>query len=299
MQSYSRLFSGVLPLLLGAALIAGCGDSTGGSSSDAEISGTATSLTVMTFNIRYDNPDDGRHAWPNRRDRVANLIRFYRPDLVGVQEALHGQMEDLRTRLPGYDWFGRGRGEDAQSGEYSAIFYRTDRLELHESETFWLSPTPSEPASVGWDAALPRIVTWGRLTDQRTGNTFYHYNTHFDHEGDTARARSAELLAERIEALEKDLPLVMTGDFNFTPDEPPYETLSDVLQDAAQVSRVHYGPEGTYSGFEVSDELGGRIDYVWTTPGIDVLRSATLTHQRNGDYPSDHLPVVAVIELPR
>lgn len=279
-------------LLLAVSLLGACGGPTGERDE-------ASSLTVMTFNIRYDNPDDGRHAWPNRRERVANLIRFYRPDLLGVQEALDGQMEDLAERLPEYEWFGRGRNAEPTDGEYSAVFYRTDRLELLEHDTFWLSLTPDEAASVGWDAALPRIVTWGRLQDRRTGNAFYHFNTHFDHRGDTARLRSAELIAGRIEALERDLPVVLTGDLNFTPRDPPYQALSAVLRDARRSAEDgHFGPDETFSGFEVDSEPGPRIDYVWTTPDVRVLRSATLTAHVHGDNPSDHRPVVAVVELP-
>lgn len=303
MRSLSSAIGGILAAALVIAALGGCGGSSGEADS-GESTGTvferASSLAVMSFNIRFDNPDDGEHAWPNRRERVAELIRFYRPDLLGVQEALSGQMSDLKDDLPEYDWFGRGRQADPEEGEFAAVFYRPGRLELLEDGTFWLSPTPDEPASVGWDAALPRIVTWGRLRDRRTGRTFYHFNTHFDHQGDTARARSAELMARRVGDREQDLPAVVTGDFNFTPDEQPYETLSSVLQDAAtSAEQGHFGMEGTSpSGFEVSDAALPRIDYVWTTSDVRVIRSATLSHHFQGDYPSDHLPVVAVFELP-
>lgn len=288
--------------MLSIGLLAGCGgspdppDASGSEDAAARFGRETSALTVMTFNIRYDNPDDGRHAWPNRRDHLVSLIKFYRPDLLGVQEALHGQMQDLADRLPSYEWFGRGRGANPTDGEYSAVFYRPDRLELLDHQTFWLSPTPDEPESVGWDAALPRIVTWGRLTDRATGATFYHFNTHLDHEGDTARARSVELIAERIGAVEGNHPVILTGDFNFTPDERPYRILSARLQDAKRASEArHFGPDGTYGGFEVSGEMGPRIDYIWTTDQVEVLRHGTITDHRLGDYPSDHLPVLAVV----
>lgn len=296
---FHRLVASSL-LVLGALACAGpSGESPGGASSEAvRAAGQDSTLTVMSFNIRYDNPDDAPHDWPNRRDRVARIVRFYSPDLLGLQEALHGQMEDLEERLPEYEWFGRGRQAEPEEGEYAAVFYRPERLELLESDTFWLSPTPDEPASVGWDAALPRIVTWGRLRDRRTGRVFYHFNTHFDHEGDTARLESAELLARRIGDRDDPLPALITGDFNFTPDDPPYPALAESLKDAVRASDLHVGPEGTSPpGFEVTAEPIPRIDYVWTTPDVRVLRTTTLSTHIQGAYPSDHLPVMAVVKF--
>ena len=124
-------------------------------------------VQVMTFNIRYNNPDDGENAWPYRKDRVAEIMA--EADLIGVQEALNDQLVDLETRLPGFDWFGVGRADGKAEGEFSAIFYRKSRFELLDHDTFWLSETPSVVGSVGWDAALERIATWGKLRDRATG----------------------------------------------------------------------------------------------------------------------------------
>lgn len=286
---------GLLAMLAVMEVASAQGTETGGSGTTTTSEQDA--LRVMSFNIRYNNPDDGVNAWPNRRDRVADLITFYQPDTVGIQEALPGQITDLEARLPDYAWFGVGRDGDNE-GEYSAIFYRPDRLELSQNDTFWLSETPERVASVGWDAALPRIVTWGAFRDTRTGATFYHVNTHFDHEGETARTNSARLITDQIKQLAGSDPVVVTGDFNFEPEAEGYRVLTSNLQDAYSLPEGgSYGPEGTFSGFEVTPELGGRIDYVFVTDGVQVLRHGVLTDSEGGFYPSDHLPVLADVML--
>ena len=252
----------------------------------------------MSFNIRYNNPDDGEHAWPNRADRVASVIRFHEADVAGLQEALIGQIRDLEPRLPGYAWVGVGRDDGEESGEFSPIFYRTDRLELLGNDTFWLSETPDTPGSQSWDAALPRIVTWARFRDRQTDRTFYHFNTHFDHRGEQARLESARLITQRVDSLAGDAPTVVTGDFNVTPEAAPYAHLAEALTDAYTAVDAPHGPPGTYSSFEVGGEEGRRIDYVFTTNGVSVERFGTLTDQWDGDYPSDHLPVLAEVRLP-
>ncbi len=250
---------------------------------------------MMSFNIRFNNPDDGVHAWPNRKDRVAGLVRFHEADIVGMQEALLGQIRDLEARLPGYAWVGVGRDDGAEGGEFSPIFYRNDRLELLDDGTFWLSETPDEPGSVGWDAALPRIVTWARFRDRATNRTFVHFNTHFDHLGEEARRESARLLVRQVEAIAGDAPVVVTGDFNVTPDTEAYERLAAALEDAADAVDAPYGPEATFFGFEVTDEPGRRIDYIFAKNGVEVRRYGVLSDQWRGRYPSDHLPVLAEV----
>jgi endonuclease/exonuclease/phosphatase family metal-dependent hydrolase len=283
----------LLSILCAAALLSGCGSTSGKPHPTEE-----HSFQVMSFNIRYNNPDDGIHAWPNRRNRVAALIRFHETDLLGVQEALKGQIDDLDRRLPNFDWFGVGRGDEADQGEFSAIFYRSNRFELLHHDTFWLSPTPEVPGSQGWDAALPRIVTWGEFRDRRTGSRFYHFNTHFDHRGETARLRSAELLTTRIDSIADTTTTLVTGDFNLTDDSKPYEILTRSLKDTHHTSITdHYGPQSTYYGFELSEEPGPRIDYIFGKNGVTTLRHGTLTDNWQGAYPSDHLPVLAEVRV--
>jgi endonuclease/exonuclease/phosphatase family metal-dependent hydrolase len=257
------------------------------------------SIVVMSFNIRYDTPNDGEHAWPHRRDRAASMIRFHQADLVGLQEALRGQIDDLVERLPEYAWFGVGRDDGVDAGEFSAIMVRRDRFEVLDEATFWLSETPEVPGSKSWDAAITRVVTWGRLHDRSTGDTLVHLNTHFDHIGVTAREESARLLTVRIPEIAGNHPAIVTGDFNTQPDTEAYRILSASLQDARDLSATpHHGPDGTFFGFTVSpDEPGPRIDYIFVRGPFDVLRHASLPDHWHGRYPSDHVPVLAEVVL--
>lgn len=266
--------------------------------SRAQQPAAAQPLRVMTFNIRYNNPDDGRHAWPHRKERVANLIRFHQADLLGVQEALRGQLDDLAEQLPEYAWFGVGRDDGKDEGEFSAIFYRPERFELLEHDTFWLSETPEVPGSKSWDAAITRVATWGRFRDKETGETFYHFNTHFDHRGEQAREESAKLLVRKIQEIAGDAPVILMGDFNFVDTTPGYAVLTDLLKDTYHDALYgHYGPERTFSGFEVTNTEGRRIDYIFVSEGIETIHQGTLSDQWNGDYPSDHLPVLAEVVI--
>ncbi len=259
---------------------------------------------VMSFNIRLNTPRDSANAWPHRKDRVARIIRT-QADLVGVQEALRGMLADLEEHLPGFAWFGAGR-DSTGGGEYSAILYRTDRFELLDHGTFWLSETPGVRGSVGWDAALPRIVTWGRFRDRASGRAFVHFNTHFDHRGETARAESARLLRRKVDSLAGALPVVVTGDFNAVPESAPYRLLTEEragdappLTDALTVSaHGHQGPRSTWNGFE---EIvpGRRIDFIFVRgDAVRVLRHRILDETFDGGrFPSDHLPVWAMIQF--
>lgn len=266
---------------------------------DPRVDPPGASLRVASYNVRYDTPADGANAWPLRKGRVASLLRFHGPELIGLQEVLHGQLVDLQALLPTHAWIGVGRDDGERAGEYAPILYRVDRLELVEQGTFWLSPTPTVAGSVGWDAALPRIVTWGRFRDRRTGRECVLANAHFDHRGERARVESARLLRDRVRALARGAPTLVTGDLNFTPESDGYRALLEggVLVDAIDTSETpHHGPRATWSTFEVGAELSRRIDYVLTTPGVRVLRHGVLTEQHDGRYPSDHLPVLVEVE---
>lgn len=260
-------------------------------------------LRVMTFNIRYDTPNDGPNAWPHRRDWVASLIRFHEADALGVQEALVHMLRELDARLPGFARVGVGRADGGDGGEFSAIFYRTDRLELLDNGTFWLSPTPEVPGSKGWDTAIERVATWARFRDRETGCELVHLNTHFDHIGEQARQESARLIRRRLATLANDLPVIVTGDLNADPASIPYRVLTRdtitaaiaPLRDAFTVSRAgHYGPTSTWTAFRAI-EPGRRIDYVLVSDDVAVLTHAILPDSWDGRFPSDHLPVLASV----
>lgn len=261
------------------------------------------SVRVMSYNIRYDNPDDGPNRWELRRERLANLVRLHQPDFAGMQEALHHQLEWLDGELPGMEWIGVGRSDGAESGEYSPIFYNSARFELvaGSDSTIWLSPTPGEAGSQGWDAALPRVVTFGTFRERESGRQIMVFNTHFDHRGDTARTESARLIVETVRKLagespEAPVPVVVTGDFNATPDSEPYAIMTDgELRDAFSTSELqHVGPQFTYEGFEVGNmENPRRIDYIFVNDAFTVRSHAILSTFRDRRYPSDHLPVLS------
>ncbi|HEY9227272.1 MAG TPA: endonuclease/exonuclease/phosphatase family protein [Gemmatimonadaceae bacterium] len=269
---------------------------------------TAAPLRVMSFNLRYNNTGDGPNAWPFRKAWVAQLIRFHDADVIGVQEALSGMLADLDTLLPEYSRVGVGRTDGKMAGEYSAIIYKRDRLEALENKTFWLSPTPEVPGSKGWDAALERIATWGRFRDRATGCEYIHLNTHFDHKGEQARQESARIIRERLATIDAaKLPLVMTGDLNSRPTSVGYRILTrdtignafPPLVDGMKASREgHYGPpSSTVSGFRGIGREGDIIDYVLVSPGIDVLKHGILPDSWDDRFPSDHLPVLATLNI--
>ncbi|MDQ4081118.1 MAG: endonuclease/exonuclease/phosphatase family protein [Gemmatimonadota bacterium] len=270
---------------------------------DSAARSAETPLRIMTFNIRYDTPNDGPNAWPHRREWVASLIRFHEADALGVQEALVHMLRELDRRLPGFARVGVGRADGREGGEFSPIFYRTDRLELLDHGTFWLSPTPEVPGSKGWDTAIERVATWTRFRDRATGCELVHLNTHFDHIGEQARQESARLIRRRLATLANDLPVILTGDLNADPASAPYRILTrdtiaaamPPLRDGFSVSRTgHYGPTSTWTAFRAI-EPGRRIDYVLVSDDVTVLTHGILPDSWDGRFPSDHLPVLASV----
>lgn len=273
-------------------------------------------LRVMSFNIRYNNRGDGENAWPNRKDHVAGIIRDRKVDVVGLQEALPVQIEDLQSRLDDYAWYGVGRNDgkpegSRASGEFSCIFYRKDRFEQQNAGTFWLSETPDVPGSKSWDAAITRICSWVELKDKESGETFFAFNTHFDHVGRTARVESAKILLRELPKIAGDHPFVLTGDFNADPNSDPYAVLAGKtktdesgpnaalpLRDARLLSaETPKGPDSSWNGFQEITP-GRRIDYIWLPQSAgQVLNFEIIDQQFDGRFPSDHLPVTAEIRF--
>lgn len=260
-----------------------------------------TPINVMSFNIRYNNPGDSLNAWPNRKDLAASQIRFHEAQIVGVQEALHGQMVDLMERLPGFRYVGVGRDDGKEKGEYSAIIYDSTRLQLLATQTFWLSPQPEVPGSKGWDAAITRIVTWAKFKDKKSKKEFYAFNTHFDHIGKEARRQSAKLLIEKVNQIAGKHPAIITGDFNSIPTDEPIRVITDNsnplrLIDSRSISKTaHYGPTGTFNGFRSKETSDDPIDYVFVKNKVTVLKHATFSQTWNGRFSSDHFPMFAQV----
>lgn len=261
------------------------------------------SFNVMSWNVRYNNPRDGDNAWPNRKDWVGEITVENNVDIAGLQEVQFGQLGDLKERLPDMAVYGVGRDDGKQGGEFVPIFYRRSRFELLDKATFWLSPMPEKPGSVGWDAAITRIASWVKLKDRTTGSVFYVVNTHFDHRGTEARANSAKLLVKRLEDQFADHQVILTGDFNTTPESAPYKTLAGTdtppLRDAYEISAEKpVGPNSTWNGFRAIVPKR-RIDFIFVTDSVGVRRLRILDDEREGRFPSDHLPVLAEIQLER
>ncbi|MCC6460182.1 MAG: endonuclease/exonuclease/phosphatase family protein [Saprospiraceae bacterium] len=257
----------------------------------------AQPLTVITYNLRYDNPGDGEDAWPKRRDFLAAQLRFQAPDIFGIQEGLHHQLVFLQEQFPDFAMVGVGRDDGRQAGEYSSLFYRKSRFRMLDSGTFWLSETP-DSVSKGWDAALPRVCTWAHLEDLSAQRNIWVFNSHFDHIGKQARIESAALILQKIK--EKNTagePVICMGDLNSEPQEEPLLRFRQVLQDTRDQSQEPpFGPEGTFNGFRFQEPVTRRIDYILVSPGLRVRQHAILSDSRNCHYPSDHLPVLARIE---
>ncbi|HIZ33962.1 MAG TPA: endonuclease/exonuclease/phosphatase family protein [Candidatus Bacteroides merdigallinarum] len=284
-------------LLILPFLVAACGQ--GGQQATVQ---TDDPVNVMSFNVRYDNPDDSLNNWNDRKDRVANAIRFYDADIVGTQEVLHNQMEDLRQRLPGYESIGVGREDGKEAGEYSALWYRKDRFTAKDSGWFWLSETPEVAGSKGWDGACERIATWAKLQDKLTGKELFVLNTHLDHVGVAARREGVKLVLDKIQELGGDLPVILTGDFNAEPESDVIKQVTDTadpkhLTDARTVADLVYGPNWTFHDFgNVPFEHRERIDYIFVKNGLEVLKYGILAETEGYAYLSDHAPVLVSVK---
>jgi endonuclease/exonuclease/phosphatase family metal-dependent hydrolase len=255
----------------------------------------------MSFNIRYNTAQDGDRAWPYRKERVAAHIRAYQPDVIGIQEALKGQIDDMEKLLPGYGWIGVGRIDGKEGGEFTPIFYRKDRFELLDYSTFWLSETPGTCGTKGWDASFQRTTTWCKLRDRNSGQTLFHFNTHFDHFGSRAKRESANLLLEKIKEITGNAAAVTTGDFNCGESSKAYRILTDredpkSLQDAYYKSIPHnYGPKQTWRGFQWFGIIPKKIDFIFVKNRVQVIRHCIPNEPLHNGFISDHNPVFADI----
>lgn len=272
------------PALLAAALV------TASACAQAEIE-----LDVMSFNVRYGTAPDGDNAWPNRKDLLVETIALHAPHIVGTQETLEFQAEYIVEQLPEYRWFGIGR-EANGGGEFTAILYKHAELSPISTRTEWLSETPGVPASKSWDSSLPRIVTYALFLHRKTGKQIFVANTHFDHRGREARNQSAKQIVRAFEAVPEETPAILIGDFNaIGGDSEPWQTLIDGgFKDAWVEAPETAGPVTTWSAFRAPDpDSNRRIDWILFRGPVAALRCETVTHNRDGQYPSDHYPVAA------
>lgn len=279
-----------LASLLVAFLLAGCA------------SAPTSNVRLATFNIRYDNPEDSLNNWKYRKDNVCSFIHEKQLDVVGMQEVLHNQLQDLVACLPEYTYVGVGRDDGKTAGEYAPIFYRKDKYDLLDSNTFWLSEHPDSIGKLGWDAVCTRIATWAKLKDKSTGKNFLVVNTHFDHIGTEARRNSALLIIEKIKEIAGNEPSVMTGDFNVSEKWEAYQTITSdefVLKDAWKIAEKKSGVEYTFHDFgRYPDSEREKIDFIFVTPQIKVKDAEIITAALpDSTYLSDHNPHMADLEF--
>ena len=261
--------------------------------------GSATSLSVMTFNMRYDNPEDGQNNWRFRRERIAGVIKAQEVDVLGTQELLSNQFDDLSGLLTGYQGVGVGRLDGAESGEYCAVFFRKDRFTLLDSGTFWLSETPEVVGSLGWDGACERIATWVVLRD-RDGRELFFIDTHLYHVGQVARDEGVSLLMKRIETLSGGRPVILTGDFNSEPGSSvvAHVQKDGVLRDAKAIAAQRSGTDWSFSDFgQIPEAERPLLDYIFVSGDIEAVRYEVLPDTFDGGYVSDHAPVMAVVKI--
>jgi len=253
--------------------------------------------TIISYNIRYDNNWDVENSWKIRRKKISQILIQYSPSIVGIQEGLLNQVQYIDSSLINYDYVGVGRDDGKEKGEFCAIYFDTTRYVLLKNSTFWLSETP-DTISVGWDAALERICTYGLFKDRITRKAFWVFNTHFDHIGIIAREKSSELILKRINKINRQsLPVILMGDFNSIPNSPPVKEIITELSDALQISLEKLqGPRGTFNGFNEDLPIEQRIDYIFTNR----LKVLSYTHINdrldNNRHISDHLPVMIKIQ---
>lgn len=254
-------------------------------------------VKILTYNIKYDNVNDTVNNWNDRKMAMAHQIKKHGPSFVGMQEVLLSQLNYLANALADFDYIGVGRDDGKDKGEFSPIFYNSKKYKLLNLGTFWLSKMP-DTVSKGWDAALERICTYGLFEDMKSKKQIWVFNTHFDHRGVMARKKSATLILKKIKKINSDnLPVILMGDFNLTPNEKPISLIKKVLKDSKEISKsTAEGPVGTFNGFNLSDPIGNRIDYIFVK-GFEVETYEHLNERlENGKFISDHLPVLISVK---
>ena len=256
-----------------------------------------TKDTIISYNIRYDNRWDKENLWSLRKHRLSQLLMDYDPSIFGIQEGLLNQVEWIDSTLKNYNYIGVGRDDGKLKGEFCAIYFDTTLYEVMNNSTFWLSETP-DVVSVGWDAALERICTYGLFKNIISGEKTWVFNSHFDHVGMIARKKSSELILKKIKEVNpKSFPVILMGDFNSNPKSDPIKIFKNELQDALEISKTKLkGPVGTFNGFDIRHPLDNRIDYIF----VKNLKIHSYRHiddrLSNNRHISDHLAVMISIQ---
>ncbi len=256
---------------------------------------TSTPLEVMTYNIRTGKARDGLDAWAVRHPRTLQIIKKYNPDVIGLQEADNFQVADLQTSMPGYVVVGSGRKDGRTDGELSAILYRTARLQLLRSDTFWLSDTPDTPGTTHWGNIPYRVCTWAHFYDLKTRKYFYFFNTHLDHISQPSRTKSVALIIDRIRHMQPKEAVIITGDFNAAEQNPAISTIRTAgYRDSFRVLHPDETNVGTTNAFQ-EKRHSNKIDYIFIDDSWEVNAAKIPEDKIDNRWPSDHLPVTATL----
>lgn len=290
MKKLLSLTFGALALMMGA-----CNNQSANTAAENMID-----VNWCTFNIRYDEPGDSLNSWPYRKDTVAAFIKAQDLDVIGMQEVLNHQLNDMLERLPEYAAIGVGRDDGKTKGEYSCLLYKKNRFDVLDSNTFWLSQYPDSIGFIGWDGACPRIATWAKLQDKESGKILMAVNTHFDHVGVEARKNSALMIIEKIKEIVGEQPAVVTGDFNINDQDEAYQTITTnefVLLDSYKTSETVEGATYTYHGWGKADDQQ-KIDFIFITPNIKAKKTVIPEEPKTKwGFISDHNPVVTSLSF--
>ncbi len=260
---------------------------------------TQSRLNLMSYNIRYDITTSNASPWNERHKAISSQINRFDVDIVGMQEVLVHQKEQMLLDLPGYESIGVGRDDGKNAGEFSPIFYKEERFRVLKSGTFWLSPTPDIP-SKGWDAALNRICTYAQFFHLESKQSFWVFNTHFDHVGEEARMKSSVLILQKIQEVTKGKReiVIFCGDLNLNDDHPTISFLQAQMKDALLGSKqVKSNMNNTFNNFDLKNEASNRIDYIFTNKKVEILTFETIVEPFGISYPSDHFPILTTLKL--
>ena len=253
-------------------------------------------LSVGTFNVRCDFSGDGEQRWEHRRERLLGIFHSWLPDVLGLQEPLKEQYDQICQSLTEYASVGVGRDDGREAGEFCPIFYRKERFDLVKSGTFWFSGQPTVPGTSDWGSRHRRICTWAELTDRKSGRAFTVYNLHLDHESQHSREKSVELLLNRIHERGNTDPVIVTGDFNAEPENPALGLFANSPVPASALMSAPGAVSGTFHGF-TGEVDGGPIDHIFVSSEWKVESARVIPGDGLRPYPSDHLPVSATLSL--
>jgi len=265
-----------------------------------QITASAFEVDALTFNIRFDNANDGDNAWPKRAVMVGEWIKSESPDVIGLQEALRHQINDIRKLASSYSEYGVGRDDGKSRGEHCSVLYLKDRFKLDKKDcgTFWFSDTPEKIASKSWGNEIPRICTWVRLIEKKTNKGFYVYNVHYDHRSQPSRLGASKLIIEKISKRKQpNEPIILMGDFNAAENNPAIKIFKEEplkLLDTFRVVKPDEERVKTFHGFRGGSYPGGKIDHVFILPKTAKISSASIVRfNKDKRYLSDHYPVRA------